>query len=277
MIPVPTAGRWKAHLALELKNFTGKTMIARRDHYGPLVIQKPFYPEGNPCHLYLLHPPGGLVSGDELTLDTKIHKNSHCLITTPGATKFYRSSGQAATQQQTFNIAGDALLEWLPQETIVFDKSHGDIRTHVNLEHHGKYIGWEITCLGRIAGDQPYHAGSLVQKTVVNRCGRPLLIERTALQGDSPVLTAPWGLANHATIGTMVITPGNTELLEAIRESVAANNEELFSATLLGDIVLCRYLGPQAQAAKRVFIDVWQTARPLVQGIEACLPRIWNT
>lgn len=268
---------WKAHLRLELDNRNGRTVVTRRRHQGPLLIQKAFYPEKKPCHLYLLHPPGGLVSGDELHLDAQLNTDSHCLMTTPGATKFYRSSGPAARQMHTLRVANGALLEWLPQETIVFDKSHAYIHTHVELQAQAKYIGWEITCLGRTAGAEPFKNGLLVQKTMIDRCAKPEFIERTLLQGGSSVLHARWGLANYATTGLMIITPATVQLLEAVRAQIIPNDNELFSATLLDSLMVCRYLGPQAQSAKRLFTKVWKIARPLVQNIDICVPRIWYT
>ncbi|WP_455200705.1 urease accessory protein UreD, partial [Kaarinaea lacus] len=89
---------WKAQLTLGFEKRNHRTVVANRKHVGPLVIQKPFYPEGAPCHIYLLHPPGGLVGGDQLTLNVDLNKESHVLITTPGAAKFYRSAGPVAEQ-----------------------------------------------------------------------------------------------------------------------------------------------------------------------------------
>ena len=57
---------WKAKLELGFKGREDKTYVSHRKHLGPLVIQKPFYPEGEVCHVYLIHPPGGIVGGDEL-------------------------------------------------------------------------------------------------------------------------------------------------------------------------------------------------------------------
>lgn len=277
MMPAASQNSWQAHLSLAFKNFNGKTVIANRDHCGPLVIQKPFYPEGNPCHLYLLHPPGGLVSGDELKLQLQLDRYSHCLMTTPGATKFYRSSGPAATQRQTFYIANDALLEWMPQETILFNAADAQISTHIELQDNAKYIGWEITCLGRTAGQQPFETGSVTQKITILRGNRPVLVERMSLQGNTAPMQAAWGLAGHTTVGTMVITPADPALLEAVRAGTTGGEDELFSATLMDNVLLCRYLGPQAQLAKRLFTRVWEIARPFVQNINTCAPRIWNT
>lgn len=274
--------RWEAHLTLAFARQTTannqtRTIIKERKHHGPLVVQKPFYPEGSPCHVYLLHPPGGLVGGDQLTLDASLEQNTHALITTPGAAKFYRSTGHEASQLQSFKINDGALLEWLPQETIVFNQANAKIETHIDMTASAKFIGWEISCLGRQAGNLPFNEGRLLQKVQIWRDNKPLLIERALYEGDADIISAPWGLANHTTVGTMIITPANTKLLESIRQRVQAESRELFSATLIDDLLVCRHLGPQAAATKKIFTQVWQIARPIVQDVKACVPRIWNT
>lgn len=274
--------KWEAQLTLAFAcqtttNHQTRTIIKERKHHGPLVVQKPFYPEGSPCHVYLLHPPGGLVGGDRLTLNANLEQNSHALITTPGAAKFYRSTGQEASQLQSFTITDGALLEWLPQETIVFNQANAQIKTSIDMTGSAKFIGWEISCLGRQAGNLPFNEGRFVQKIQIRRNNKPLLIERALYEGDAEILSAPWGLANHPTVGTMIITPANNIILESIRQRVQAESPELFSATLIDDLLVCRHLGPQATATKKIFTQVWQIARPIVQDIEACVPRIWNT
>ena len=277
MQPAATHSIWKAQLSLEFEKRAQRTVVANRKHVGPLVIQKPFYPEGTPCHIYLLHPPGGLVGGDQLSLNVNLDTQSHVLITTPGAAKFYRSAGPVAQQTQTFNLGNECLLEWLPQETIVFDQSNAAIHTQINLQQDSKFIGWEIICLGRAASSEKFITGNLQQKFQLSINNKPVFIERALFQGKSELLSAPWGLANQPTVGTMIVAPGNRQLVQEIRETVHAEPHELFSVTLMDNVLVCRYLGPQAEAAKDLFIKVWKIVRPHIQNIEACIPRIWNT
>ena len=84
---------WIAKLELNFSVSRSKTFLSKRKHIGPLTVQQPFYPEEGLCHLYLLHPPGGVVGGDQLSIVVKTDSDSGALITTPGATKIYRSNG----------------------------------------------------------------------------------------------------------------------------------------------------------------------------------------
>lgn len=121
-------------------------MLASARHHGPLTVQRPFYPEEDVCHLYLLHPPAGIVGGDELHIAVTLDENSHTLITQPGAGKFYRSRGPQALLRQHFTLASHATLEWLPQDTILFPGANAAIQTVFNLTSASRLLA-SICCV----------------------------------------------------------------------------------------------------------------------------------
>ena len=85
---------WQARLELSFQLSGGRTILARRQHVGPLIVQRPFYPEGpEVCHTYLLHPPAGIAAGDRIEAAVSVEEGAHVLLTTPGAAKWYRSGG----------------------------------------------------------------------------------------------------------------------------------------------------------------------------------------
>src|SRR5215208_7145874 len=97
---------WHARLALDYRLEAGRC-VARFEHEGPLRILQSLYPEGDGvCHNVIVHPPGGLVGGDTLEIAVRVREGAHGLITTPGATRFYRSDGELALQ--TTQVALDA-------------------------------------------------------------------------------------------------------------------------------------------------------------------------
>src|SRR5438094_9519722 len=113
----PVAASWKARLSLSFARDGNRSVLAGRSHEGPLVVQKPLYPEGGAiCHAIVVHPPGGIAGGDELALSATVGDGAAALLTTPGAAKWYRSAGPWAKQSVAFDVEGT--LEWLPQETI---------------------------------------------------------------------------------------------------------------------------------------------------------------
>ena len=275
--PLSEPSGWRAQLALEFARRGEQTILTKRRHSGPLVVQKPFYPEGAPCHCYLLHPPGGVVGGDELAIDIHVADQAHALVTTPAAGKFYRSNGRLAKLEQKLSVADDALLEWLPQETIFFDGCHVHASTRIELDSAAKLVAGEIACLGRPASKERFTNGACTQRVQVWRDGKPVFLERAHYGGGSDILSAKWGLANHTVNGTMLVTPANRDMLEAVRNIERRSNSALFSASLLEDLMVCRFMGQQGEQARNCFTEVWKTIRPQLAQRPASVPRIWST
>jgi Urease accessory protein UreH len=268
---------WQARLELEFGSRAGRTVITRRYHYGPLAVQKPFYPEKDGCHVYLLHPPGGVVGGDHLRIEIDVTTGAHALMTTPASTKFYRSSGALSVQENYLKVVAGATLEWLPQETILFANCRASLVTRVALAADARFIGWEVLCLGRPAANEYFDKGACWQRFELWQEDIPLMVERTHLKGSGSLLSAPWGLMGHTVLGTLVAVPANDAILEAVRESVTPGRHALFSTTLLDEVLVCRYLGDQGEAAHHCFTSAWSAIRPNLLGRSACYPRIWYT
>jgi urease accessory protein len=266
---------WQARLELGFRAAGNRTVLAHRRHVGPLMVQRPFYPEGGICHVYLLHPPGGIVGGDQLELQARAEPGSHALITTPAATKFYRAGPHPhAVLRQNLSVQ-DATLEWLPQETIVFDGAKVRSQTRVELAGNSRFIGWEILCLGRPVVEEKFSAGELQQNFLLYHDGKPLLLDRLRLAGDSPALQAQWGFEGAQAMGTMLMAPGSGADLAALR-AVQANGVR-FALTQVGGVLHCRALAAQAEAIRRLFTELWLQLRSALVGHVAVPPRIWAT
>lgn len=272
---------WEARLRLAFAHDGERTVLSERVHLGPLRVQRPFYPEpGGVCHVYVLHPPGGIVGGDQLTLDVDVARGAHALLTTPAATKLYRSGGATAVQRQVLRVAGGAQLEWLPQETIVWSGVRAELHTRVELSAQASFIGWEMLCLGRPASDERFTSGQLVQRIELLREGKPLLLERGAYRGGDAVLDAAWGLRGQPVLGTFACVSSalREEHVLAAREACAPHaTGALASLSLLDQLLVARYLGPSTEQARACFMSLWETLRPVALGCAANAPRIWAT
>lgn len=266
---------WPAELHLGYSHEGGRTVLVDNRHCGPLRVQRPLYPEDGVCHTCILHPPGGVVGGDSLCLNLAVGPQAHALITTPGATKFYRSAGQTAVQRQHLVVRG-GILEWLPQETIVFPGAEADIVTEVRLEDGGSFIGWEILCLGLPTRGEDFATGRLDSRLAIYRDGRPLFLDRLRVEGSKD-LGSPVGLRRLPVTGCFLATGIGRETMEEMRGIVPASEGDTAGITLLGEVLVARYLGRSSCAAREFFQKLWISLRPRLIGRPACPPRIWAT
>ncbi len=276
----PITTSWQARLALDFERRDTATILARREHYGPLRVQKALYPEGEAvCHAIVLHPPSGIAGGDQLEISVDVGPGAHALLTTPGAGKWYRSAGAWAGQQLEFNVAAGATLEWLPQESIVFDGARADMQSKVKLAADARFIGWEVLCLGRRAAGERFERGEMRLATRIERAGKPVWLERGGLVGGTNLLASPAGLAGYSVNGTLLaLGPGlDASLLAACRNIAAAEAGARQGISLLPDVLVARYLGHSSEAARHWFAALWQVLRPALLGRAAQIPRIWNT
>jgi urease accessory protein len=281
---------WRAELALGFAadQATGATRLEARAHRGPLVVQRPFYPEGPAVpHVYVLHPPGGLVGGDRLRLDVALGPGAHALATTPAASKFYRSLGPVASQRQRFTLARGAAFEWLPQEGILHDGAAAELITEVALAGDARVVVMDILCFGLPARGETFAAGRCRQRLEIRRDDRPIVIERGRFDAGEPVHAAAWGLGGARVHGLMVVSPApaGDEVLARARTAARAVEDrdgagaDRAGVTVLGDrdALVCRYVGARAEAARTFFHGVWALVRPLAMGRPAVAPRIWAT
>lgn len=278
---------WKAALDLSFVRFSDRTTLHERRHSGPLRVQRPFYPEPTGvCHVYLLHPPGGLVAGDQLQIETRVEAGAHALLTTPAASKLYRSRAPQlqATQTQRLCVSDGACLEWLPQETIAFRGARAELATRVELTGDARFIGWEILCLGRPAAEETFDQGLLRPQLELTRGGRLVYVERGLYEAGSPLMRAAWGLAGQPVVGTMVCAaPGAARCIDAVRAVLAGfapaagSGRPRLAASAWDDCLVVRYLGPSAEQARFALAAAWAELRPAVLGMQAVVPRIWRT
>ena len=269
---------WQACLSLSYVRDGNRTLLAERRHTGPLVVQKSLYPEGDAvCQNVIVHPPGGIVGGDALAVNVDAGPCTHVQLTTPGAAKCYRSGGAFARQRVRLRAARGAVVEWLPQETIIFDASKIELELSIELFDDARFLGWEVVCLGRTAAGERFDHGALRQRLTLTRDGIPVFAERAVLNGGAPLLRSPVGLHGNPVFGTfLAAAPIVTHaMLESCRQVSVMAGEG--AVTRLPGVVIARYRGASAAAARHYFVELWQKLRPALALRAAVLPRIWAT
>lgn len=268
---------WKAQLQLNFEKRVNKTVLASRSQLGPLTVQRPFYPEGGVCHLYLLHPPGGVVGGDELHINVGVRQQAHALITTPGATKFYRNNGKVAKQLQTLKVQDKGILEWFPQENIFFDDTHTQLKTQVELNDSAQFLGWEINCYGRPASNDLFQTGFVDTHFTITRNGTSILLDRLKINSKDALYSSA-SLNAYPCFATFIATNVTKELLDKARLSVEEiESDQHLGLTLLDDVLVARCLAKNSEQVSTTFKLIWNAVRPDVTGKNVCHPRIWAT
>ena len=272
---------WHARLQLDY-TLEGTRTVARHGHNGPLRILQSLYPEGDAvCHNVLVHPPGGLVGGDTLDISATVGPGAHGLVTTPGATRFYRSTGERALQRTHLTLAEDARLEWLPLEALCYNACNAENHLTLNLAPGAECMGWDVTALGLPHAGQPFETGRFVQH--IEAPGRWL--ERGVIDAaDHRLLESPLGLAGQRCMASLFFVVG-TPLERARRDTALDAARAVMDAHALkatagatspnGQVVVVRALAPQVEPAMQLLQQVRAAWRAALWQLDAEPPRIW--
>jgi urease accessory protein len=272
---------WHAQLDMRYRLEAGRT-VARHRHTGPLRVLQSLYPEGDAvCHNVLVHPPGGLVGGDTLTLNVSAEGGSHGLLTTPGATRFYRSEGAWAHQQTHLRLDAGARLEWIPQEAICYDGCQAHNQLTLDLAPEAQCLAWDVTALGLPAAQLPFNRGELLQD--IRLPG--IWVERGHLRADDQrLLLSPAGLDGMRCMASLVWASGSTlsrTHKESLLESARAcwiDHPLAYRAGATSphpQVVVVRVLADQVEPAMQLLRKIRSAWRDLMWATQGSEPRIW--
>ena len=273
---------WHAQLNLDYTRPAQRT-VAHFAHSGPLRVLQSLYPEGDAiCHNVLVHPPGGLVGGDTLDIRVQVGEGAHGLITTPGATRFYRSEGPLALQRTQATLAAGARLEWLPLEALCFDGCQAENQLTLSLAPGAECLGLDVTAFGLPHAHQPFVRGRFRQHIEVPG----VWLERGCVDAaDTALLDGPLGLAGQRCMASLFFVAGSAiarerreAALEAARALLDADAlQAQAGATAPGpQVIVVRVLAPVVEPAMQLLQRVWGAWRHTLWGLPATRPRIWS-
>lgn len=272
----------QARLSLKFAAVDDTTRLVERDRFGPLLVQKPLYPEGDEiCQVVIIHPPGGVVSGDQLELSAQVGPSAKVQVTNPGAAKWYKSNGRTARQTIKIDIDNDGLLEWLPQETIFFNNTNVAIDHQVTLKGNAMYLGCEILCFGRTLSGEVFNNGTIKQRTTIKRDERVVWFEQINLDGADSAQNKSLSLGNHTICATLLFTGKSipNSIIDQIRLECKDISKDIgqFGISQLKSVLVARYLGNSSEIARQVMLCCWNLLRKEYFGRNGAVPRMWNT
>ena len=273
---------WRADLKLDYTLESQRTVV-RYLHQGPLRILKSLYPEGDQiCHNVLVHPPGGLVGGDTLDIQVTVAEGAHGLVSTPGATRFYKSGGHPALQQVVAHLADNAKLEWLPLEAIAYNDCEATNRAIFNLAPSAELITWDVTALGLPSSDMAFIQGHFQQHIEIPG----VWLERGNIRGeDTRWLNSPLGLAGSKCLASLVFASGSainsdrtTQALEAAREVIESHPLRLQAGITCAhpQVIVLRVMSPLVEPTMDLLKKVWAVWRHTLWALPSTPPRIWS-
>jgi urease accessory protein len=265
----PQRTRGRAELAF--REHAGATRVSVLYQEGSAKIRLPSPEPGGSPEAILINTAGGLTGGDRLSLGVRLEPTSRATVTTQAAERIYRAAGTEPARVEVSHAVGDrARLDWLPQETILFDRSALSRTLTIDLAADATFLGVESFVFGRSAMGETVHALSLRDSWRVRRHGRLVFADRFHLDGDaSSILGGPaTGRGAVATVTLLYVGADAEGLLETVRGTLAASPGES-GASAWNGMLVARFLAPTGQSLRTAVIAAVSVLR------SGPLPRIW--
>ncbi|EEY78972.1 urease accessory protein UreD [Acinetobacter calcoaceticus RUH2202] len=276
---------WYAQLELGFCFENSRTIMSHRKHHGPVRVQKMLWPERTGvCHAIIVHPPAGIAGGDHLTFEIETKDQAHAVVTTPGAGKWYKTNGKQAFQHIHLYVKDQSILEWVPQETMLFDGALAHSETHIHLDNAASFIGWDMLVLGRQARAERFVQGSYYNQFKLWREHKLLVADTLYFEGEDRWLSSCLGMNNQAVMGSFWAAAPEKyrssfyleQQLELIRELMMRMQAPV-TLTLLDDVVSARFLGNDVRHCHDAFAAIRAKFRRYWFDLEEEFPRIWKT
>ncbi|MCD8516056.1 MAG: urease accessory protein UreD [Burkholderiaceae bacterium] len=202
--------------------------------------------------------------------------DSHALITTPSAAKWY-GAFDATSAKQEIDIEVQGSLEWLPCETIVFDKACVASEINIGLGSDARMLGWDLLIFGRQGSGERFVTGVFDQSVKLVLQGEIVWIDRLRLVGSDPLFDSSIGLAGQSALATFwAVAPDSAPWTEGHMEVVRSFSPEIAWTCLHPRLLVGRQVGCPILMQKRLQ-HAWRFLKQTYWGLAAPSLRLWAT
>ena len=248
--------------------------LAHLEQTTPWRVLFPRGPADEPPLAVFANIGGGVCGGDRARLAAAAGPGAHLTATTQAAEKVYRSTGPDATLDTKLSAGPGAWLEWLPQETILFDRSRFARHTDVHLSGDARFLAAEMTVYGRGAHGETWRSGLFSDRWRIRRDGRLVWADSLWLD-DRAVFDSPSGFADARATATVIAAgPGAAALIDTVRETPPPPQGRI-AATIINGVLVVRLLGIDPQPLRATLAAVAGTLRHAWAGLPPRVPRLW--
>lgn len=248
-----------------------RSRLGRLYQSGAARILLPRVAADSPVEAVLINTAGGLTGGDRFGIEVEVEDGAKAVLTTQAAERIYRRSGGVAEIDARLVVGAGGCLDWLPQETILFDRSALSRRLVADIAPTATLLAAEAVVLGRTAMGETVRQVSLTDSWRIRRDGKLVFADGVRLEGDAAAIMSGratgGGAAAFATL--VMVSPDAEAMLDTARAALADCRGEA-GASAWNGMLVARLLAPTGQALRTDLIRLVAALRRVP------MPRVWQ-
>lgn len=265
----PHHQRTEGAARISFKPSEGTTRLDRLYQSGAAKVKLPDVFGGEPTQAVLINTAGGLTGGDRMSAEVILGENCRAVVTTQACERIYRSVGGSAEVTTRLSVGEGGRLDWLPQETILFDGAWLSRKLQADLAPNAELLLVEAVIFGRAAHGETIRSGLFTDRWRIRRGGKLLFADDLRFDwANAELLGRPAVLAGASATATILLAAADpSRHLEPLRSIIG----QAGGASCWNGKLLARLTADSGAALRRTLIPALLA---LLDG--AALPRIWR-